>query len=245
MCENLVIVSTIEDIKKRYNVKSDEFCRPIKSPSILSSGDQAWVITSKDPRTLRSMNFGFTSHRSETKTDLLNVKTEDVNKEDTDNEYDRLMGIFLKPHFSEPISSFRCVVMVDAFLVTTPEDEIYLIHMQNQERPFALAGIFDHWQDPKTGVYSTGFTIITAEANPMLRRIGVGSMPVIIAQRKVFDWLDLSLRKVNVMAFLHTFPDETMNGYPVSSHIYSSQLTRQHLNPIGQKLKPDNAKLHK
>lgn len=90
------------------------------------------------------------------------------------------MGIFIKPHLSEPISSFRCVGMVDAFWVTTPEDETYLIHMQNQERPFALAGIFDHWQTPKSGVYSTGFTIITAEANPMLRRIGVENMPVII-----------------------------------------------------------------
>lgn len=245
MCENLVIVSTIEDVKKRYNVKSDESCLAVQSPSILSGGDLAWVITSKDPRTVKSMKFGFTSHRSEIRTDTLNVKTEDVNNQDKDNEYDRLMGIFMKPHLSEPISSFRCVAMVDAFLVTTPEDETYLIHMQNQERLFALAGIFDHWQDPKSGAYSTGFTIITAEANPMLRRIGIENMPVIINQRKVFDWLDLRLRKVNVMAYLQTYPDETMNGYPVSSRIFSAQLSRQNLNPIGQKLKPDQAKLPK
>ena len=128
MCENLVIVSTITDIKKRYNVKSDESCLAVKSPSILSGSDLAWVITSKDPRTVKSMKFGFTSHRSEIRTDTLNVKTEDVNNQDKDNEYDRLMGIFMKPHLSEPISSFRCVVMVDAFLVTIPINIMAYLH---------------------------------------------------------------------------------------------------------------------
>ena len=245
MSENLVIVSSIEDVKKRYNIKSNELCLPIKSPSILSGGDQAWVVTSKNPRTLQSMDFGFTSHQSKTRTDLLNLRTDDSEKEDDDMEYDRLMNIFINRQFIQSLNAFRCVVMVDAFLVTSPDNEIYLIHMQNHERPFAIAGIYDHWKDPQTDKFTTGFTIITAEANPMLKRIGIDHMPVILINNKVFDWLDLNKRMTQILPFLHTFPDENMNGYPVSSHIYSGQPTRQNLNPIGQKLKPDQVKLPK
>ncbi|MBA4411568.1 MAG: hypothetical protein C0397_19385 [Odoribacter sp.] len=245
MSENLVIVSTIEDVKQRYGIKSNELCLPIISPSILSGGDQAWVITSKNPRTLQSMNFGFTSHRSKTRTDLLNLRTDDFEKEDDDMEYDRLMNIFINRQLIQSLNAFRCVVMVDAFLVTSPDNRIYLIHMQNHERPFAIAGIYDHWKDQLTDKFLTGFTIITAESNPMLKRIGIDHMPAILTKNKVFDWLDLNKRMAQILPFLHTFPDETMNGYPVSSHIYSGQTTGQILNPIGQKLKPDQVKLPK
>lgn len=100
------------------------------------------------------------------------------------------------------------------------------MHMQNHERPFAIAGIYDHWKDPQTDKFRTGFTITTAASNPMLKRIGIDHMPVILTNKKVFDWLDLNKRMTQILPFLNTFSDETMNGYPVSRHVYSGQLTR-------------------
>lgn len=237
MSENLVIVSTVEQAKNRYNLKSNELIMPIKIPSIISSGDMAWVITSKDPRTLISMNFGFTGHSSESRTDILIIQSDDISNKDKDHDYDRLMGIFAKPHLSEPIVSFRCAVIVDAFLVTSYDNTNYLIHMQNHERPFALAGIYDHWQDPKTGIYHTGFAILTAEANPMLKRIGVNFMPVILNKNNVFTWLDLRCDRRKVYSLIHTYPDDMMNGYPVSGKIFSSQCSKDNLLPIGLRLK--------
>ena len=145
MSENFVIVSKVEDVKRRTNLKADELCGTVKTPSIVSGGDLAWVITSKEPTILQTMRFGFTPHRSETRIDMLNKRTDTVSREDDDSEYDRLMYIFMKPDFSESINLMRCVVMVDAFLVTSPDNTNYLIYMQNKERPFALAGLYDRW----------------------------------------------------------------------------------------------------
>ena len=132
------------------------------------------------------------------------------------------------------------MVLVDAFLVTSPENAHYLIYMQNKERPFSLAGIYDHWKDPQTGKVTTGFAIITAGANPMLRRIGVNLMPVILAQKNVSKWLDVKSDRMQYLPVIHTFPDELMNGYAVSGKIFSGQLTNKLLQPIGSKLKPGN-----
>ena len=63
MSENLVIVSKVEDVKRRTNLKANELCGTVKAPSIVSGGDLTWVITSKDPTTLQTMSFGFTSYR--------------------------------------------------------------------------------------------------------------------------------------------------------------------------------------
>ena len=62
MSENLVIVSKVEDVKRRNNLKANELCGTVKTPSIVSGGDLTWVITSKDPTTLQTMSFGFTPH---------------------------------------------------------------------------------------------------------------------------------------------------------------------------------------
>lgn len=219
MSENLVIASTAEQARLRYNLKPAQHCQPLKTLSLISGDDLAWVVTSQEPTTLQTMRFGFTSHRSETRMDLLNKRTapvsSDEDDDDDDSEYDRLMDIFIKPDFSEPIRTFRCVVLVDAFVVTSPDNIHYLIHMQNKERPFALAGIYDHWKNPTTGETSTGFAILTAGSNPMLGRIGVDHMPVIIAQKNVAKWLDVNTDRRQYLPLIHTFPDNMMNGYPV------------------------------
>ena len=250
MSENLIIVSSAEQARERYSLSysAGDFESPaeygqqsrgVKTPSIVSGGDLARVVTSKEPGTLQAMRFGFTPHRSETCWDLLNKRSDTVSKSDDDSEYDRLMSIFMKPDFCEPITAFRCVVLVDAFLVTSPDNSYYLIHMRNKERPFALAGIYDHWKDPATGEGSVGFTILTAAPNAMLRRIGVDQMPVILTQKNVLKWLDLKTDRRQYLPLIHTFPDNVMNGYPISGKVFSGQLTGQLLQPIGRILSPD------
>ena len=93
MSENLVIVSKEEDVKSRTNLKANELCGTVKTPSLVSGGDLAWVITSKDPTTLQTMSFGFTPHRSETRIDMLNKRTDTISREDDDPEYDSKMAI--------------------------------------------------------------------------------------------------------------------------------------------------------
>jgi putative SOS response-associated peptidase YedK len=171
--------------------------------------------------------------------DLLNLRTDQVEREDDEQEYDRLCRVLGKIQFAEEMNRFRCVVLIDAFIVTSPDNSNYLIHMQNQERPFAVAGIYSNWLNFDTGLYETGFTIITAAANPMLMRIGVEQMPVILTQQNVPIWLDFNTNRRKLFALIHTFPDDLMNGYPVSGKIFSIPLSTNELQPIGEKLNKD------
>ena len=238
MSENFVIVSNQGLALSRYNLRSNEFCFPIHSPSIISGGDKAWVITSRSPDTLQSMKFGYTSEFSKKRIDLLNMRTDHVRLEEDEQEYDRLMRV-IKPEFAASFSSYRCAVLVDAFIATSPDNNNYVIHMQNKERPFAIAGIYANWLNPETNLYDTGFCIITVASNPMLGRIGVEHMPVILTPQNVTKWLDLRQDRRVYLPLIHTFPDDLMNGYPVSGKVFSPNLTNDILQPIGQKLKPD------
>lgn len=238
MCENFVIVSTQGQALSRYGLRSNEFCFPIHSPSILSGGDKAWVITSRSPDTLQSMKFGYTSEFSLKRMDTLNLLTDQVKREEDEQEYGRLMRV-ITHEYAASVYSYRCTVLVDAFLVTSPDNITYLIHMQNKERPFAIAGIYANWLNPEDNLYETGFCVITAGSNLMLRRIGIETMPVILTPQNVAKWLDLKQDRRVYLPLIHTFPDDLMNGYPVSGKVFSPNLTNDILQPIGQKLKPD------
>lgn len=240
MSENFVVVSNLGQALSRYGLRSNEFCFPIPSPSVISGTDKAWVITSKSPDTLQSMKFGYTSEFSKKRMDLLNLRTDNLEREDDEQEYDRLMRV-IGHEFAASFHSCRCIVLVDAFLVTSPDNTTYLIHMQNKERPFAIAGIYANWLNSETNLYETGFCILTAAANPMLRRIGIETMPVILTPQNITKWLDLKQDRRAYLPLIHTFNDDLMNGYPVSGKVFSPNLTNDILQPIGQKLNPDQA----
>jgi len=76
MIENFVIVSSTEQACGRFQLKLGEQSVALKSPCLISGTDLAWVVTSQEPTTLQIMRFGFTSHRSETRIDLLNIPTD-------------------------------------------------------------------------------------------------------------------------------------------------------------------------
>ena len=65
MIENFVIVSSAEQARLRYQLKTGKHCDPIKSPSLVSGTDMVWVVSSKDPSTLQTMRFGFTSYKTD------------------------------------------------------------------------------------------------------------------------------------------------------------------------------------
>lgn len=239
MCENFILASPVDAaIRKYHHLKVGDFFKPIQTPALIAGGDLAWVVTAKKPYTIESMYFGFTGHESEKRTDTLGIRIENMDKLSKHDEYINLLGVFAKPHFSEPINSFRCSMLVDAFLATSPDNSTYLIHLQNKERPFAIAGIYDHWKDPASGEYTTGFTTITAESNSLLKSIGVDLMPVILSPDKMRTWLDLKSPKPEFLPLLHTYPDSLMNGYQVSGKIFRRPMIKDYLEPIGPRFKP-------
>ena len=247
MCGRYVLVQKIETIEKRFNVKSPEGLS--WSPSYnISLGQMAPVITSEHPNFLDLMQFGMTPHWAKKQMYLFNARAEgDRNKENNPN-FSGAKDIINKPAFRKSIRSQRCLVLADAFIEGTTDEGLskpYLVYLQNKERPFAMAGIFDEWKNIETGERIRSFAIITTTANDLMQKIPHQRMPVILKRGQEQRWLNLKTPLADITKLLHPYDAELMNAYPISSDVKSPKAEGKGLiSPLGERLNPEyNMKL--
>ena len=237
MIENLILTSSPSLIQKKYKIASIEFAKREPCISLISGGDIAPVSSSFS--FLENMKFGFNCQSAIEQPGILNLQTELIEPKEDEQEYDRLWRACETLDFAESMNRFRCVIFIDAFLVTGFENCNYLIHMNNPEdKPFAIAGIYTHYTHPFECTSSTGFAIITVPPNNMLKRVGVESMPVILKPTNIEKWINKKTDRREYYPLIHTYPDDTMNGYQVSGKIFNYPLNKEYLQPIGERLKP-------
>jgi len=106
-------------------------------------------------------------------------------------------SIFEKPAFRTSSRSKRCIIHVEGFYEhhhfgkrTYP----YFIRLKDRDH-FALAGLWEEWKDPESGNFLRTFSIVTTEANELLRRIHNNPklegprMPVILTEAEEKLWL--------------------------------------------------------
>jgi putative SOS response-associated peptidase YedK len=85
-------------------------------------------------------------------------------------------------------------------------------------RPFAFAGLWEHWEGPKvTGIDSC--TILTTTPNDLLRPLH-HRMAVILHPGDYDLWLDPAVQEVQrIQPVLSPYPSEEMTAYPVSTRV--------------------------
>lgn len=125
-----------------------------------------------------------------------------------------------KPSFRGSYRHKRCLILADGFYewkanpgkkTKTP----YYIHMHDR-KPFALAGLWDHWESPDGSSLNT-CTIITTTPNELMQNIH-DRMPVILHPRDYAKWLDSAPQThENLAPLLKPFPADEMSAYPVST----------------------------
>lgn len=127
-----------------------------------------------------------------------------------------------KPSFRGSYRYKRCLILADGYYewksvagrkTKTP----YFIHMHDR-RPFAMAGLWDHWESPEGSSLNT-CTIITTSPNELMQSIH-DRMPVILHPRDYDKWLDSAPQTPeNLDHLLKPFPTEEMTAYPVSTMV--------------------------
>lgn len=126
--------------------------------------------------------------------------------------------VHAKPSFRRAFAKRRCLVLVDGYYEWRAEKggkQPYFIAMKNAA-PFALAGLWESWQDPRSEVPLETCTIVTTEPHPRLAHLH-SRMPVIVPRDGHAAWLDpantdvLSLRKQ-----LTSFDGDQMTFRPVT-----------------------------
>ena len=125
-----------------------------------------------------------------------------------------------KPSFRGSYRHKRCLILSDGFYewktfgsrkTKTP----YYIHMQNR-KPFAIAGLWDHWESPDGSSIKT-CTIITTTPNELMESIH-DRMPVILHPRDYAKWLNPAPQTPeSLQPLIKPFPADAMTAHPVST----------------------------
>lgn len=142
------------------------------------------VITDENPQRIQFYQWGLIPHwakNDEIKKVTLNARIESA--ED-------------KPSFRDAIDQ-RCLVIAEGFYewhwydTKGREKQKYLIRPTDQEI-FAFAGIYSTWENPKNGAIINSYSILTTQANSLMREIHNTKkrMPIILREEDRQHWLD-------------------------------------------------------
>lgn len=135
-------------------------------------------------------------------------------------------SIFEKPAFRNSARNKRCIVHVEGFYEhhhfgkrTYP----YFIRLKDHDH-FALAALWEECKDPATGAALHTFSIVTTEANDLLRRIHNNPklegprMPVILTEAEEAVWLapiNNDAEEKAIKQLMKPYPTDAMTGVPV------------------------------
>lgn len=242
MCGQYAIVSKIETIEKKFNVKADPTME-FDVNQIIKPGNFGLVITDRDPKLIQAFTFGFTPSWSKKATYVINARSEGDRNKENDANYKGTKGIISKPFFKKVIRSQRCLVIADAFLEGPTKERLkkpFAVYLKDRVNPFAFAGVWDTWQNPETEEIMQTFAIITVPANGLLAKIPHHRMPVILSPHNHLRYLDSNRPLSDITEILYPYPEEFMNAYPISpDYKEKTDNAREALLPIGQRLRKE------
>jgi putative SOS response-associated peptidase YedK len=124
-----------------------------------------------------------------------------------------------KPAFRSAFKQRRCLVLADGFYEWQQQEskkqkQPFYFRL-NDERPFAFAGLWEHWENTN-GEEIESCTLLTTEPNELMRPIH-NRMPVILDPNNYELWLDPDVKKPELLQpLLRSYPTEEMTAYPVS-----------------------------
>jgi putative SOS response-associated peptidase YedK len=119
-----ILVSSLEVIEKRFNVRSLHGLTESPKSYSIDSGDNSCVIV--DPNSVQIFQYGLTPHFASEPMNITTARSEG-NKNKIDNPgYNGSKAIFLQKEFMKPIVSQRCIVVADAFYECSDTNQHYL-----------------------------------------------------------------------------------------------------------------------
>jgi putative SOS response-associated peptidase YedK len=129
-----------------------------------------------------------------------------------------------KPSFRSAYKYRRCLIFADGFFEwqALPGSKSKLPHLIRLKsgKPFAFAGLWEHWQSPD-GSEVKSATIITTTPNQLMASIH-NRMPVILSNHTYAQWIDPTPHfPVDLNSLLVPYPAEEMQAYPVSTLVNS------------------------
>lgn len=187
----------------------------------IAPGQSVPVITSEDPETIEQKEWGLLPRWAEDpSTELINARAESI--ED-------------KPSFSEAVAKRRCLVLADGFyewVETENGTQPYRVSFEDN-RPFALAGIWERWEGTNEQVGLDAFggdtpatpeqerretvAIVTTEPNDLVSQLH-HRMAVILPDGAEHEWLTAD-DPTSRSSLLQPTDDDELRAEPVSTAV--------------------------
>ncbi|MDJ0836081.1 MAG: SOS response-associated peptidase [Acidobacteriota bacterium] len=126
-----------------------------------------------------------------------------------------------KPSFRGAFKYRRCLIPVSGFYEWERKGkhkQAWYFRPQQDNTPFAFAGLWEHWTGPH-GEELWSCTIITTDANDVMSPVH-HRMPVILGRDHFDAWLDLNNRNSSkLQPLLKPCPNESITGYRVGNYV--------------------------
>ena len=208
MCGRYTNTGEIRDIRIQFNL--DEIFSLFPRYNIAPGQNAPVIVNADGVRRLAMMRWGLVPSWAKDPSignRMINARAETVAQ---------------KPAFKRLLGKRRCLVLADGFYEWRREGKrkFPMRIVLKDTRPFAFAGLWDAWKRAE-GDELHSFTIITTEANELLRPIH-DRMPVILDGESGAKWLDPELTEPRLLTvLLLPFASELMEAYEVSTMVNS------------------------
>ncbi|WP_430505846.1 SOS response-associated peptidase [Haloparvum sp. PAK95] len=213
MCGRYSLFTGTDELEARF----DADFRSHEPTYNCAPGEELPVITSESPDEARRLEWGLTPSWADERHGHINARAETVDE---------------KPAFEAAYESHRCLVPADGFYEWVEQEgskQPYRVAFED-DRPFAMAGLYERWTPPTTqtglGDFGGGastdeepvesFTILTTEPNDLVADLH-HRMAVILDPETEETWLHGTPEEAAEL--LEPYPATAMTAYPVSTRV--------------------------
>lgn len=197
-------------LEKRFGAKFDQLFESVYHVSGFDNPLMP-VILDETPDRFSFLSWGLVPFWLKDREQLDQIRLKTLNA--------RADTLFDKPSFKVPARKRRCLIITDGYFewrevsgTTYP----YYIHKKDGDA-FALAGIWDEWQDEESGKRLRTFSLISVAANAFISKINNRHqrMPVILPCHDEKTWLRPDLDDEEIKSMLKPYKEGELAAYPV------------------------------
>jgi putative SOS response-associated peptidase YedK len=130
-----------------------------------------------------------------------------------------------KPAFRSAFKRRRCLILTDGYFEWSAEGKKKQPHWirRQDESAFAMAGLWERWQNPETDSPIETCTILTTDSNDLTSHLHE-RMPVILEPKHYEMWLDTEFQDRKFLEpLLVPFPSDQMKVDRVSPHVNNAR----------------------
>jgi putative SOS response-associated peptidase YedK len=215
MCYNIEIYLTRDQIKKRFNVEVPDKA-PFRPSYYVSAFDLPLhpVISNENSESVRFYQWGLIPYwvndqdaADDIRYKTLNARMESLNK---------------KPSYKNAFDKHRCLILAHGFFewrhINSKKIPYYI--KRKDDQPFAIAGLYDVWENPVTNELQKTFSLITTKASPMMEKIHNTKkrMPFMLDQNTEREWI-AEHDNEEVFDAVSLIPDDKLYAHPVSTKV--------------------------